>query len=291
MASIEPVNFFDDHPLFIETSETGHWLSRLNARYTALIHQNRHLFDGARVLDLAAHDGRFAFAALQHGAEHVVGIDVKGHLMETGRQHMETYGVSPDRYSYLVGDMYDCLDIHGPFDVVLIFGIFYHINDHMGLLTRVAEVNPAHLILDTHTSQMDGAIIEVRSPLGASPPEPGNDLEGYPTVGALDAMFSSFGWSTDYFDWNASGLCATDHMSDYRSGKRVSAVVTCPEHDIAPDVRAEAVAEVLASDADRESIFIVMTLVAERHGFSPQALRTWVRQAQRQRSRDSGFTL
>ena len=50
------VRFFDEYPRFLETSRTGPGLDRLNARYTALIHENRELIDGATVLDLASHD-------------------------------------------------------------------------------------------------------------------------------------------------------------------------------------------------------------------------------------------
>ncbi|MDZ7733009.1 MAG: hypothetical protein U5R31_07715 [Acidimicrobiia bacterium] len=66
-ADVDPSRFFDTFARFVDSSETGPWVERLNARYEALIHANRHLLDGARVLDLASHDGRFAFAALQAG--------------------------------------------------------------------------------------------------------------------------------------------------------------------------------------------------------------------------------
>ena len=56
--------FFDAFPKFVETSQTGPWCERLNARYLALVHANRDIIRGATVLDLASHDGRFTFAAL-----------------------------------------------------------------------------------------------------------------------------------------------------------------------------------------------------------------------------------
>ena len=39
----------------------------MNERYEALIAINKDIFDGARVLDLASHDGRYSFAALKTG--------------------------------------------------------------------------------------------------------------------------------------------------------------------------------------------------------------------------------
>ena len=49
----------------------------MNERYEALFASNRDIFDGARVLDLATHDGRYSFAALKTGAAHVTGVEVR----------------------------------------------------------------------------------------------------------------------------------------------------------------------------------------------------------------------
>jgi SAM-dependent methyltransferase len=283
--------FFDTYSRFVDTSETGPWLDRLNARYLALIHANRELLAGARVLDLACHDGRFGFAALQNGAAHVVGIDVKDHLLRTGQEHFASYGITPDRYTFLVGDMFDCLDRGAPYDVVFCFGILYHITEQLELLTRIAELNPRHVIVDTNVSALDGAVIEIRSPLGGGHPEPGSQLEGYPSKGALDAMFSMLGWTWDYFDWAASALTDHGHMQDYAQGRRVSAVVTCPDHDVPLDLRRKAVAEVLDHPHDRDRQFVGVAMVAKKFGLSPQAVRTWVHQEERRRWRAREFTL
>jgi len=286
-----PEGFFDAYPRFVDSSETGPWLERLNARYLALIHANRHLLAGARVLDLASHDGRFGFAALQNGAAHVVGIDVKDHLVRAGREHFDAYGIAPERYTFLVGDMFDCLDREAPFDVVFCFGILYHITEQLELLTRIAEVGPRNVIVDTNVSTLDGAVIEIRSPLGGGQPAPGSQLEGYPSKGALDAMFSTLGWTFDYFDWVASGLTARAHMNDYAQGRRATAIVTCPEHDVPPDVRRQAVAAVLDEPQDRDTQFVGITIVADKFGISPQALRTWVHQEERSRWRARNFSV
>ncbi|NND67291.1 MAG: methyltransferase domain-containing protein [Halioglobus sp.] len=285
----DPAKFFDAYPRFLESSETGPWLDRLNARYFALIHQNRHLLEGARVLDLACHDGRFSFAALQNGARHVVGIDFKAHLVDAATGHLGAYGVTPDRYTFLAGDMFDYLEQERDFDVVLCFGILYHINEHMRLFDQIAASSPRAILVDTRVSTLDGAVIELLSPLGKSPPEPGNAVEGHPTRAAFDAMFSSFGWQVQYFDWLASGLCGDARMYDYRTGERVSAVIECPEYAVPAEARHAAVQEVLDKEAERENLFMLVANVARRHDISPQALRTWVNQAQRRRTREAGF--
>lgn len=292
--NFDPHNFFGEFPDFVESSETGHWTQRLNARYQALIHANRELLAGARVLDIASHDGRFGFAALKNGASHAVGIDIKSHLAQTGRRHMATYGVPADRYTFLTGDIFDCLEgeaANGPFDVVFCFGIFYHINHHIRLLEDIFNLGPRAVILDTRVSKLDGAVIELCSPLRGSPPPPGSNLEGVPTRAALEAMLSSFGWTYHYFNWEASGLLDRPQMDDYRVGDRVSLLVSCPEHEISPPVRRKAIAEVLAGNHKRETLYIAVTMVAEKYGIAPQALRSWVQQAERERHQQFDHTV
>jgi 2-polyprenyl-3-methyl-5-hydroxy-6-metoxy-1,4-benzoquinol methylase len=165
----DPNQFFEAFPRFIDTSETGPWLERLNARYLALIHANRDVIAGSRVLDLASHDGRFSFAALQNGASHVTGIEWDPALVSASREHMEAYGVPTDRFDVVLGDIYD-FALPDAVDVVFCFGILYHINHHVLLLTKIATLEPRFLIIDSKISQMDGAVIELRSPLLGAPP-------------------------------------------------------------------------------------------------------------------------
>ena len=282
--------FFDDYPRFLESTETGPWLERLNARHHALIETNRDLISGSRVLDLGSHDGRFAFAALEAGASHVTGIDVKAHLAESGAANMEAYGMSPDRYAFNVGDLFDFLATGPEVDVVFCFGILYHLSDHLRLLTAIAELGPKAVIIDSKISLLSGAVMEIRSPRGDSPPLPGAQLEAYSTPAALNAMVSSLGWDIDYFDWARSGLLERPNTQDYREGSRISARITCPDHAVSAEVRQAAVADVLASDHPREQEFLAVSMVADRVGMAPQALAVWVNKARRERSRQSGFT-
>lgn len=284
----DPNRFFDSFPRFIESSETGPWLERLNARYAALIHANRALLDGARVLDLGSHDGRFTFAALKNGADHVVGVDNKAHLAQLGRENLAAYGVSGDAYEFLVGDVYDCIDESDRFDVVFCFGLLYHVTDHMQLLSKIAGTEPRAIIVDTHVSMMEGTVIELRSPTRPGPPLPGSHLEGRPTAAALSAMLSSFGWTFEYFDWRASGLTDRPKMTDYERGSRLSVVASCPEHAVPPEVRRAAVGMVLDRQRSRETQFVTISLVASDAGISPQALRRWVHQEERARWRNGG---
>lgn len=277
----DPNRFFDHYSSFVETSETGPVLDRLNARYLTLIHANRALIDGASVLDLASHDGRFSFAALQNGAKRVVGIESEPGLVEKARANMARYDVPADRYEFVNGDMYQEIEAVEPCDIVFCFGILYHVNDHLSLLTLIAETNPRFVIVDTNISTLEPAVIEIRNPLAGSPPPPGSQLEGYPSRAALDAMFSSLGWSHTYVDWNASGLSEPSQMTDYRVGRRVTAIVDCNRQPLTNEQREDAVAAVFEQQVDRRSQWAVITRVAAEAGTTPQALCVWVRKAER----------
>jgi SAM-dependent methyltransferase len=277
----DPARFFERFPRFVETSETGPWLDRLNARYLALIHANRDLIRGATVLDLASHDGRFSFAALQNGAARVIGVEHEPHLVRKANENMELHDVARDRYEFVLGDMFDLIPTAEQCDIVFCFGILYHINDHMRLLQTIAEHAPRVLIIDSNLSHVPHAAIELRAPVAGSPPPVGAQLEGWPTKAGLDAMLSSFGWTFEYFDWPGSGLTAdSPKLDDYRVGRRASVVVTCNE-PVAPDVRKRAVQRVFERQQDRKTQWMVIVQTAAEFGMAPQALAVWVRQAER----------
>jgi 16S rRNA G966 N2-methylase RsmD len=278
--AFDPARFFRDFPRFVETSETGPWLDRLNARYLALIHANREVIEGAHVLDLASHDGRFSFAALRNGAARVVGIEHEPHLVGKANENMDYYDVPRDRYEFVLGDMFDRIPEIEQCDVVFCFGILYHINDHMRLLQTIAELAPKSLIIDTNLSHIERAAIELRAPVAGNPPPVGAQLEGWPSKAGLDAMLSSFGWTFEYFDWPASGLAETPKLDDYRVGRRASVVVSCNE-PVAPEVRTKAVERVMARQRERRTQWIVIVDTAAEFGMSPQALAVWVRRAER----------
>jgi hypothetical protein len=280
----DPARFFHHFARFVETSETGPWLDRLNARYLTLIHANRGLIEGARVLDLASHDGRFSFAALQNGAASVIGVEHEPHLVAKANENMELYAVGRGRYEFLLGDMFDLIPkLEHSCDIVFCFGILYHINDHMRLLQAIAEHAPKTLIIDSNISHIERAAIELRAPVAGSPPPVGAQLEGWPSRAGLDAMLSSFGWTFEYYDWPHSGLVDSPKMDDYRVGRRASVVVEC-NAGIEPDGRDRAVQRVLERQRERRTQWILIVETAAEFGLTPQALAVWVRRAERLRA-------
>ena len=98
--------FFDDYPAFNETSRTAASPARLNLRHEAMIEPNRDILAGARVIDLASHDGRWSFAAHEAGAAHVTGVEARRPMVEAARRTFAGYGVPSDRYTFIRGDLF-----------------------------------------------------------------------------------------------------------------------------------------------------------------------------------------
>ena len=95
------MHFFDKYSGLLKTSTTGVWRDRLVGRYEAIIERNRACFDGARVLDIASHDGRWSLAALDAGAQHVTGIEIRESLVAKSHENMEAEGVAVnDLYTF-----------------------------------------------------------------------------------------------------------------------------------------------------------------------------------------------
>jgi len=69
------IRFFDEYSRFYQTTGPLPKPNRFQQRWRMIIDPNGDLFQGARVLDIASHDGRWSFAALKAGAEFVEGVE------------------------------------------------------------------------------------------------------------------------------------------------------------------------------------------------------------------------
>jgi hypothetical protein len=231
------MEFFDAFPRFYETSKTGPWPNRLNGRYRALIQSNQQIIAGASILDLASHDGRWSFAALKNGAKKVVGIEGRRELVQHSMDTMELYGIPRSRYRFICGDVFEEIGAFGEdeFDLVLCFGFFYHIMNHMLLLENVKRLRPQYLLIDTGISADTRSVIELReedvsaeaNAISARGLGSGQALVGYPTKVALEAMLRHCGFELSYYDWLRAGITNWEHLEDYRDNTRVSLLAKC----------------------------------------------------------------
>jgi hypothetical protein len=266
--------FAEDYPRFMEVSDLRPKPERMNERYEALFATNRDIFDGARVLDLASHDGRYSFAALKTGAAHVTGVEVRQNLIDKARETYDFYGQDPDTYRFVCGDVFEVLarekfDV----DVVLCLGYLYHTYRHTELMYRLHELAPRHLIVDT-------IVVPGTQPYLRVVQEPSSEdilsaaqdayavgqvLVAWPTVPALELLLSSYGFEIEsMYDWKSrlAGRPPIPGLKNYAQGRR--ATLRCRSREAAIAAGAEPVAPlpVDAGPAPR----------ARRHEPTPPAL-------------------
>lgn len=187
-------------------------LNRLNVRHEFIVDAFRDEIRGARVLDLAAHDGRWSYALSAAGAREVVGVEARGDLVKEFADY-------PDddvraRVTLVEADVFDELPrlaaAGQTFDVVAIYGLYYHVMDHYRLLKQVHALRPRLVIIDS-------AFLNRPQPLIKLALEPTDDQFnsiahaegqtmapiGIPSRSAVDLMASSLGYATTWSNWSA----------------------------------------------------------------------------------------
>ena len=225
--------FFDDHPRFLETSSTSAGVRRLNLRHRALVEANRDVLDGARVLDIASHDGRWSLAALEAGAAHVTGIEARPELVAHAEQTLATYGARQGSYRFVTGDVFAVLaDADLDVDVIQCFGFLYHTLRYPEFFSLLRRLEPRHLLMDTRVANVSGRVIQVlvnestRQAHAAADDytEGTKTLVGWPSPGALRLMLRTYGFRVeDTYDWEAVGrTVGTKLVGRYQRGERVT---------------------------------------------------------------------
>ena len=241
--------FFDRYPRFFSSSQTAAHADRLNARHEVIIERHRELLSGRRVLDLASHDGRWSFAALQAGASHVVGLEARAHLVDNARENLAAYGVSADRYEFRQGDLFTLLATESfEVDLILCLGFLYHTHRHVELVQRISATEARQVIVDTEIvpreltkaaagrDPRDSERLIWKNPfvvqllldpveheamaVGDELTRDGHALVGRPSAEAVGLLFSHFGFTVSEVDWSEVIAAGYRQINDYKQGWR-----------------------------------------------------------------------
>ncbi|MDI6909140.1 class I SAM-dependent methyltransferase [Nocardioides sp.] len=226
--------FFDRFPEFYDTSETSSFPWRLNLRHDAIFAEHADLFSGARVLDIASHDGRWSMAALDAGAAFVLGVEARPELVDRADATLRRYGVDEARFRFVAGDVFEVLAHEEPqVDVVLCLGFLYHTLRHNELFTRIRRTGATHLLLDTEIHRGAEPVVRLADEHVARQGNAVADafsygdtvLTGRPTLAALDLLARTQGFDVERLsDWD--GLLRdnpeADQVRDYRIGRRAT---------------------------------------------------------------------
>jgi tRNA (mo5U34)-methyltransferase len=109
-------------------------------------------------LDIACHEGYFAAHMAQKGCREVLGTDVRTEHVENARLIGEALGLDRLRF-----ETHDVLALApgelGQFDVVLVFGLLYHLQDPLGALRTARSHTRRVCIVETQVApEMSGVI-------------------------------------------------------------------------------------------------------------------------------------
>ncbi|MEL6550499.1 MAG: class I SAM-dependent methyltransferase [Pseudomonadota bacterium] len=220
-----PDNPFDFIPSLEGYDEGPTGAHRLNRRYDMIVAPFKAELSDARVLDLASHDGRWPYALAHAGAREVVGIEARQALIDR-------FAAFPDnaakgRVRLQQGDIFagmeELVAAGETFDVVAVYGIFYHITEHYRLVLLAQALKPKLIIIDSEfIVASDGPIVrfmreETSNALNTVARAEGREVElvATPSMRLVDVFGEVTGWSTEWIDWDVLPVEERAGLGDY----------------------------------------------------------------------------
>ena len=105
---------------------------------------------GKTVLDVGCLNGFWSFEAEKRKAQHVLAIDNWGGELYREKGFRTAHALLGSRVEFQWVDLFDLTpEKHGRFDLVMCFGVLYHLRQPLRGLERLAKVCKEHLILET----------------------------------------------------------------------------------------------------------------------------------------------
>lgn len=193
-------------------------------RYLFLVDQFREEMDNSRILDLAAHDGRWSYALAGTGAREVVGIEIRGELIERFADMPQDAASAKVmlRQGDIFKEIHKLINEGQTFDVVAVYGIFYHIMDHFLLIKLITSLRPKLIIIDSEFISVPNPMIQLvrertDNPLNAAEQRAGQEIAiaGVPSIGAMEAMADVLDYTCEWSNWDQVPVTARIGLSDY----------------------------------------------------------------------------
>jgi len=172
---------------------------------------------GRRVLDLGCNAGFWSLAAVEAGAEFVLGVDAQQSHLEQAELVFEARGVDPARFRFERANVLQH-ELDERFDVVLCLGLLDHVARPFELFERMSRTAAELIVIDTEVSRARLSVFELAHLYNTA------DAVEYPLVlvpsrSAVLELAAQFG-----FDAVALAPAITDYagMSDYRRQRRLA---------------------------------------------------------------------
>lgn len=114
----------------------------------------------ATALDLACSEGWFAHRLLEWGAARVVGVDIRELNVRRAELVRDHFGIPPERLEFRHADVFDLdLDDLGSFDVVMVLGLVYHLEDPVGAMRRARALTRGLCVVESQLTRQDRPLV------------------------------------------------------------------------------------------------------------------------------------
>lgn len=108
-------------------------------------------------LDLACHEGYFAVKLALQGCRNVIGVDVRREHLEHAALIQQVYKL--ENLKFVEGDIEKLDPALGVFDIVLVFGILYHVRDLIVTLRNARAMTNGVCLIETQVApELEGSI-------------------------------------------------------------------------------------------------------------------------------------
>jgi SAM-dependent methyltransferase len=174
---------------------------------------------GRRVLDLGCNAGLWSLAALEAGAEFVLGIDAQAVFIEQAQLVFEAKRIERSRFAF------ECRDIFGGerpsgFDVVLCLGVMEVTARPVELFELMRASGAELVVVDTGLARAGSSYFELAR-LDDQQPRVDHDVALVPTRHAVVELANEFGYQIVALARNITDYAG---MEDYRRGRRLAFV-------------------------------------------------------------------
>jgi 2-polyprenyl-3-methyl-5-hydroxy-6-metoxy-1,4-benzoquinol methylase len=205
-------------PIYSQGSVNRH-IQRRRIGFDPLVEVAGGSLRGRRVLDLGCNSGWWSLAALEAGADFVLGIDGRQLHIDQANLVFDAKGVDPTRYSVELGNIFE-YPYEQQFDVVLCLGLMYHIAKPLELFEIFARVGASLVLIDTIVNLIPRSAFRVKRE-SIDSPRNAVDYETtlIPSRQAVIDLGSQFGYETAPL---AQHITDRTGMHDYLTGARAS---------------------------------------------------------------------
>jgi SAM-dependent methyltransferase len=114
---------------------------------------------GPRALDLGCNEGWFCHRLLEWGAAEVVGVDVRPQNLRRAALLRDHFGIPAERLQLVQADVFEATPQRlGRFDVVLLLGLVYHLEDPIGAMRRAAALTRRLCVIESQLTRQTAPI-------------------------------------------------------------------------------------------------------------------------------------